>query len=61
MTQKPRMGARRDHLALGVLDVHDAVAFDAERPEADPLQLLTGHRLDRVSPDLRDLHRRLRS
>src|SRR2546426_7584714 len=52
------MGAPRDHLAMGVLDGQDPVSFDAERPETCQLQLLTGHRLDRVSPDLRDLHPR---
>jgi hypothetical protein len=31
---------------VGVLDVDNAVAFDAKRPEAYPLQLLTGHGLD---------------
>src|SRR4030095_4024234 len=60
MTQETRMRARGDHLAPGVLDVYDPVAFDAERPEVHPVQLLTGPRLDRVSPDFRDLHRHLR-
>ena len=45
---------------VGVLDMNDAVAFDAKRPEAYPLQLLTGHGLDRISPDLCQLHGHLR-
>ena len=53
------MGARGDYPTLGVLDMHDSVAVDAQRPHASPLQLLAGHRLDRISPDLRDLHRHL--
>src|SRR2546429_1205779 len=61
MTQETRMGARGDHPTLAVLDMHDSVAVDAERPQACPLQLLAGHRLDRISPDLRDLHHHLRS
>jgi pyruvate ferredoxin oxidoreductase alpha subunit len=44
-----------------VLDMHDPVAFDTERSHVHPLQLLPGHRLDRISPDLRDLHRHLQS
>src|SRR5215475_1656677 len=58
--QKTRMGSRGDHPLLGVFDVDNTVAFDTERPDADPLQLLAGHGLDRISPDLRDLHDYLR-
>ncbi len=53
------MGARGDHPTLNVLDMHDSIAVDAEWPQACPLQLLTGHRLDRISPDLHDLHHHL--
>src|SRR5215813_29008 len=60
MAQETRMGSRGDHPLLGVLDVDNAVAVDAERPDAYPLQLLAGHGLDRISPDLRDLHCYLR-
>src|SRR5215469_7676713 len=56
MAQEPRMGAGGDHPTVSVFDVDDAVSFDAKRPEAYSLQLLTGHGLDRISPDLRDLH-----
>src|SRR6516164_5492456 len=50
------MGAGGDHPPVSVLDVDDAVAFDAKRAEAYPLQFLTGHGLDGISPDLGDLH-----
>src|SRR6516164_10446631 len=50
------MGAGGDHPPVSVLDVDDAVAFDAKRAEAYPLQFLTGHGLDGICPDLRDLH-----
>src|SRR5215469_6416591 len=59
MAQEPRMGAGGDHPPVSVLDVDDAVSFDAKRPEAYSLQLLTGHGFDRISPNLRDLHCRL--
>lgn len=40
-----------------VLDMNDPVPFNSERPHTHPFQPLPGHRFDRISPDIRDLHR----
>src|SRR6266568_6377224 len=52
VSEEARMGARGDHLPARVLDVDDAVAFETERPDAHALELLAGHGLDRIPPDL---------
>jgi hypothetical protein len=59
MAQKARMRTGGDYPAFGVLDMHDPITFDTERPDACPFQFLSSHRLDRISPDFRDLHRHL--
>jgi hypothetical protein len=50
------MCPRGHHAALGILDVDDAIALEAGRPDEDPIELLARHGLDRIAPELRDQH-----
>jgi hypothetical protein len=56
MAKETRMRPRGDYTSICAFDVHDSVAFDAHLSHADTLQLLPGHRLDWVSPDLVNPH-----
>src|SRR5450631_78651 len=55
-TEKTWMRAGRNHSAAYVLDMHEPISFDAERSDHCPLHFLSGHRLDRISPDVRNRH-----
>ena len=56
IAEKLGMGARRDIVPVGALEVDDAVAPDAQRSERSLLQRLTGHGLNGKSPKLSNLH-----
>jgi hypothetical protein len=46
----------RDHVPARILHIHDTVPLDAERPDTRAIQSSAGHRLDRASPNLCDVH-----
>ena len=56
IAEKLGMGARRDIVAVGALEVDDAVAPDAQGSDGSLLQGLTCHGLNGKTPKLSDLH-----
>src|SRR5512140_1319669 len=56
MAQEPGMRPRSDDVPAVVLDVHHAVALDAQWADAGALQQLARHGLHRVSPELGHHH-----
>jgi hypothetical protein len=56
VTEQPVVCSGRNHTAVLVLHMHDAISLDAEWPDTRVIQRFTGHRLDRISPYLCDLH-----
>jgi len=54
--EKLRARPRRDDASAPILDVDDAIAGDALGANLGLRQLLAGHGLDRVAPDLRQPH-----
>jgi len=56
VAEEARVGPEVTTWPLEFLDVHHPIAFDAERAQDRPVQLLSGHGLDRIAPDLRDVH-----
>src|SRR5947209_3691218 len=56
MCEEVRPGPGRYDLTTRVDHVEQAVARDPERGQLGVLELLTGHRLDGVAPDLADAH-----
>ena len=54
--QKLRARPRRDDAPALILDVNDTISGDALGADLGLLQLLPGHGLDRIAPDLRQPH-----
>src|SRR6185369_12474833 len=54
--QQAGLRTRRDQTLAGVLDMNDAITRNAVGAQLHRLQSLSAHRLDRVPPELGDLH-----